>query len=90
MTLDVLLAQARLKELAALRRIRRAIAANITSPEWAYCVAAMDRQMHLLQDLVACEDPQVLRDAQEILDDERRADALVSPVADIPAGQRMH
>ena len=76
-TLDIVLAQARLRELDALSRVRRAIVANSTDPVWVYALAALDARLSVLRNLLAREDPQVLRTCEAQLDDARQLDALV-------------
>lgn len=64
-TLDIVLAQAYLKELDALTRVRRAIVSNSTlESAWMYVASALDTRLRVLRDLLAREDPHVLRAAQ--------------------------
>jgi hypothetical protein len=98
MTLDEALAHARLKELHALTRARRALAAG-TSPDWLYALSAIDARVSELRHQLAHVDPLVLRTADAELDDEPPTAARVSKkedplpfcrsVADMPPG-RIH
>jgi hypothetical protein len=64
MTLQMVLAQAYLKELDALTLARRAMVAHGSDPVWAYCVFALDARLHEVRALLAREDPQLLREAE--------------------------
>ena len=64
MTLQMVLAQAYLKELDALTLARRAIVAHGSDPVWVYCVFALDARLREVRALLAREDPQLLRDAE--------------------------
>ena len=88
MTLEMVLVLARLKELHALMRVRRAIAASAFDPDWAYVLAAIDEQLHRLRTLLEQDDPQVIRDAEDRLDTEQ----LTAPpaLADRDVRGRVH
>jgi len=89
MTIDTVLTLARLKELRALTRVRRAIAASAFDPDWAYVLAAIDASLQALREQLAREDPQMVRDCEALLDTEPLT-APAEPLPDLPKGARVH
>jgi hypothetical protein len=88
-TLDLALTRGRLKELRALDRVRRAIINSASDPDFLYALAALDARLDELRALLAREDPQLIRDAEQLLDTAH----LTAPDETLPAmqpGHRVH
>ena len=65
MTIAETVIRARLKEMAALSRLRQVIAATAFDADWSYCLAALDDRLHHLRELLAREDAELIRRCEE-------------------------
>lgn len=88
MTLAVAVTQARLKEQHALSRVRLAIAAHASDPDWLYVLAAIDARLNDLAELLAREDPQVVRDCEALPDAPTVELKILN--SDLPRAARIH
>ncbi len=90
LTLDIVIVQAYLKELDALTRVRRAIVSHRDMDSaWVYAVAALDARLSALRDLLAREDPHVLR-AARLAETPDTPEPMLSRDSDLPTGTRVH
>jgi hypothetical protein len=66
MTIALVLTAGRLREVHALEQVRRAIAASECDRAWLYVVPVLDARIDELRALLDREDPQVLREAENL------------------------
>ena len=87
MTITNMLTLARLKELQALERLRRALVLDAHDPDWTYCLSAMDERLFQLRALLSRDDPQALRDCEQRLAEERGETYLWTSARDCGPGR---
>jgi hypothetical protein len=92
MTIDTVLTRARLQELAALDRLRRALVLSATDPDWMYVLAAMDARAQALRELLAQTDPGVVAAAEDELQHAANDPVTPAPLVavDVPINSRVH
>lgn len=64
----------RLREVRALERTRAALALHATDPDWRYTLTMIGDRLFWLRGCLTVEDPQLIGDALDVLDAERRTE----------------